>query len=363
MLVALPIFAPGYAERARLWCTKLKTQVEQGFSRTPHKEKSITQDDIFSWQAKTRPFKNLSGFGGRFVRVSYACGDQRGGKFLWYHDSMNSEYKQNHESAQDFKFDKERTADVKLPEKKVVEEINNNATEEEKSVESQANYQGYWDDALYERLNNQEIKAQFVINRMHYAKGMSDLNPGDMLQKKEETSDYYISQVAKYEENLSKAFSYVEHVPSANKNREAKHLGVSSYGEYATLFQDAAKDGKELTARQKNIILAHELGHSVRDYQGEDAQDIRKSVDLSKIENPQIRNYLNKPEEIIERMSQLKNYFGMKGSEKFTKEHLYVAKQNYLKDTELDNNMKEFFESITPETEDSFIEVINKFGV
>lgn len=276
---------------------------------------------------------------------------------------MNPEYNQLERSAQEYTIDTEKAESKDEGISEPIIETKASTPEEERSIESQANYAGFWDDALQDRLKNDEIKRQFVLSRMHYAKTMPDRDLNDPLQKHKKTSDYYISQVANYDTNLANAFSQVEYVPASDKNKEAKHLGTSNYGEFATLFQDADSKGKGLTERQKNIILAHELGHSIRDYESDDGLEIRKALNLSAVENPQTRNYLNKPEEIIERMSQLKNYFGMKGAEKFTKEHLQYAKKNYVKDTELDNNMTEFFYAVTPETEDVFIDVINRFGV
>jgi hypothetical protein len=74
-------------------------------------------------------------------------------------------------------------------------------------------------------------------------------------------------------------------------------------------------------------------------------------------------DYLFSGHEIAERMSQLKAYFGMKGSEKFTLDHLYYAREHYIKDTGFDNNMNIFFSAITKATESKFIELINSSGI
>lgn len=276
--------------------------------------------------------------------------------------ATNPESNHSKESAQEYEINEEKveatdqiTLEVKTAPPTTIEE-------KERSIESQANYQGYWDDALHSRLNNDSIKQQFLQTRMEYAQDFPI--PEDTLVKSlKSTTHLYMDQINNYDQNLEKVFSYAKHEPAKDSGHLPKHLGYSRYGEFATLFSDAVKNGKELTDRQKNIIFAHELGHSIRNYKGEDIKEIRKALDYSKMEAPGSKTYLKKPEEVIERMSQLKNYFGMQGSEKFTKEHLRVAKENYLKDTELDNNMTDFFNAITPETEDAFIEVINKFGV
>ena len=73
--------------------------------------------------------------------------------------------------------------------------------------------------------------------------------------------------------------------------------------------------------------------------------------------------YLFSGPEVAERMSQLKNYFGIKDSEHFTREHLEYARQHYITDTGMDNRMRHFFQAITPETEVAFIELINSSGI
>ncbi|MEA3399062.1 MAG: hypothetical protein U9R00_00950 [Patescibacteria group bacterium] len=63
-------------------------------------------------------------------------------------------------------------------------------------------------------------------------------------------------------------------------------------------------------------------------------------------------------------MAQLKNYFGMKGSEKFTKQHLDYAKNNYIKDTGIpDFQIKPFLDAITTEKEEDFLRLINSLGI
>ncbi len=73
--------------------------------------------------------------------------------------------------------------------------------------------------------------------------------------------------------------------------------------------------------------------------------------------------YQTDPNELIERMSQLKNYFGMTGTEKFTLEHLAYARKHYEEDVGMHGFMKTFFDMITPETEEKFIELMNTLGI
>lgn len=153
--------------------------------------------------------------------------------------------------------------------------------------------------------------------------------------------------------------------------------------------------GERATTKQMSIIEAHEKGHKIR-YYDRLTETLRKGFDISKVQfteadyeilKKDAENHTNKPEnsdreltsdekreeylngylftgmEIAERMSQLKNYFGFTGDEEFTKAHLHYAKSHYIQDTNMDNGMRQFFEGITPETEDAFLELINNSGI
>ena len=65
----------------------------------------------------------------------------------------------------------------------------------------------------------------------------------------------------------------------------------------------------------------------------------------------------------MERMSQLKNYFGFDGDQEFTKEHLDYARTHYVKDMSLDNSMSALFQMITAEKEEQFLRAINSLGI
>lgn len=51
-------------------------------------------------------------------------------------------------------------------------------------------------------------------------------------------------------------------------------------------------------------------------------------------------------DELAARGSQLKSYFGKKSNEQLTQDELKYAKENYVKDTNLDNDMHDFFKGI-----------------
>lgn len=146
---------------------------------------------------------------------------------------------------------------------------------------------------------------------------------------------------------------------------------------------------KPYTEKQMSIIEAHEKGHNIRPYNApfhtEHFRDGFK-FDPVKITEAEVRmfrkvlseeenkesdesvrdicvHYMSGAMEIAERMSQLKNYFGMKGADEFTKEHLEYARARYIEDTGMDNGMSIFFRAITPDTESEFLWLINNSGI
>jgi hypothetical protein len=144
--------------------------------------------------------------------------------------------------------------------------------------------------------------------------------------------------------------------------------------------------GEKATGKQKSIIEAHEKGHGIRHYDHL-TNIFREAFDVSKVnftENDHellkrnIEGYTDKPidwdrdkpfevvkeeylneylftgMEIAERMSQLKNYFGFRGSEQFTLEHLMYAKNHYIEDTNMDNSMRLFLKQSSRKQKKNF---------
>ncbi|MBP6888549.1 MAG: hypothetical protein KBC21_02480 [Candidatus Pacebacteria bacterium] len=111
-----------------------------------------------------------------------------------------------------------------------------------------------------------------------------------------------------------------------------------------------------------SAIEAHEKGHTFRTLHRSAYLD---SLFSEAFDLPRGEVYLNTyaPHELMERMAQLKNYFGMKGEEKFTPQHLEYAREHYLKDVNLDNSMTAFFLAITPEKEFTFLKLMNSIGI
>lgn len=139
--------------------------------------------------------------------------------------------------------------------------------------------------------------------------------------------------------------------------------------------------------RQMAMIEAHEKGHGVRYYGGKYLDKyFAEAFDQNAVEftrddyyrdhvkeergrlgyedaKKQFFQYLFSARELAERMSQLKNYFGMRADEQFTKEHLNYARLHYIQDTGMDNRMRFFFQAVTPEKEEKFLEIINSAGI
>jgi hypothetical protein len=150
--------------------------------------------------------------------------------------------------------------------------------------------------------------------------------------------------------------------------------------------------GRPLDDRQLAIVEAHEKGHRVR-YSDRDGVFLRayfgsgfdpeaivytdKDFEIERARAAEsgepaptrdearagMADYLFSGQEVAERMSQLKSYFGFAADEEFTAEHLRVARERYVADTGLDNRMTFFLQAITPEREARFLRLINSSGI
>ena len=94
-------------------------------------------------------------------------------------------------------------------------------------------------------------------------------------------------------------------------------------------------------------VLSHEYNHALRtrsNFKLENDGNILRSeaFDYSHLA-PKYRSYLSKPTEIEARGTQLKNYFD---SDVITPDMLKYASQHYVPDTNMDNNMYQFFSGI-----------------
>lgn len=108
---------------------------------------------------------------------------------------------------------------------------------------------------------------------------------------------------------------------------------------------DKNKVAKLFNKNNRQAAIAHEAGHAVTNNQ------IKKEIEgFGNLKYSGRSNYFTKNNwtELSQRGSQIKNYFGLtKSNQEVTPEMLEYAYQNYIKDTGINNNMGEFFFSIT----------------
>ena len=92
-----------------------------------------------------------------------------------------------------------------------------------------------------------------------------------------------------------------------------------------------------------STVISHEYNHALRNNNFSKGKFQRNlGFDYSHL-NPGYRDYLSSPTEIEARGTQLKNYFD---SDVITPDMLKYASQHYVSDTNMDNNMYQFFSGI-----------------
>ncbi|MEI6810760.1 MAG: hypothetical protein WCK60_01765 [Candidatus Nomurabacteria bacterium] len=278
-------------------------------------------------------------------------------------------------------------------------------------INEQANFKGNYSELLFSRMQNPVIRKQLLDLKEANEQWMAEHPPMKTIFKKdpvtgatklmdyEEVPDVYdpksrkeleddldealkkqmsvtrISSDISYGESLSEVTDYDEWDESNARSRDIK-MGIK---------RDSTIPLTENEIRNRSNMEAHEKGHVFRHLTASpylmdkfslafdpSKLDVEKHLShklavMSKEEAEKGANkYLfdfSRPEELIERMSQLKGYFGMKGDEKFTPQHLEYARDHYLKDGMDNNNMQLFFDVITPQTEFAFLKLINSIGV
>ena len=99
--------------------------------------------------------------------------------------------------------------------------------------------------------------------------------------------------------------------------------------------------------QNRQIAIAHEAGHAVTNNQN--IPTISGFDNIAALSHGMQEYFLKgNYSELSQRGSQLKNYFGLtKLNQEFTPAMLQHAYKHYIKDTGVNNNMKEFFYSIT----------------
>lgn len=97
----------------------------------------------------------------------------------------------------------------------------------------------------------------------------------------------------------------------------------------------------------ENFVKSHEVEHKIH-YPDSGAD--KNGFDLNKIYDDEVKDYFKEDHftEMAARGTQIKNYFGLTDdAQEVTPEMLEYAARNYLKDYGYDNEMKEYFESIS----------------
>ncbi len=237
------------------------------------------------------------------------------------------------------------------------------------TVAETANYQGNWLLAQQDRMTDPDFKAKYDQMVTSSLPHLKEGEPG-LFEKAEQFRDYHQDLARTFEERNEHVYSAVGYTEAKQHGLGPQQFGRSDIGEQGTVFSDAATaDGVPLTARQKDIIAAHEAYHGMvkapTATQAElseafDSKAYFEIVDTEGIKQP---GYLRNPDELMARMAQLKNYFGMHDGAAFTKDHLDYARAHYVQDTDLDNSMSLMFRTVTPRTEVNFLRLMNSLPV
>ncbi len=251
-------------------------------------------------------------------------------------------------------------------------------------VARQANYEGNESLLLFQRLRNPVIQKQ-VIDLLEKA----ELGRPSMRRKlikdeagkiKRGPAEPYIHKTR--EEITQKFLKSLEEIETSTPINFEERGPDSSTMPAAWMPHGKLQDPKKMSA-----VEAHEKGHKVRRYGGlreyfapgfnfDLITYTKADSDRAQLFDPLaveaeadgkisggLQAYMSSPNEIAERMAQLKNYFGFKGAEEFTANHLKYAREHYIEDTGLDTLMTQFFQAITPETEKEFLRLINSSGI
>ncbi|MEO5691264.1 MAG: hypothetical protein ABIQ64_03710 [Candidatus Saccharimonadales bacterium] len=238
---------------------------------------------------------------------------------------------------------------------------------ESRSLEASANFMGNWMNLQQDRMKSEAFKHK-LEHWMNLDAQTAQPSFGDVYRYAK--PDEIKSRIADYDLNVEKVYSSVQHVEASVQHKAPTDLGTSpNYAQTGVVFSDAVKDGQTLSGRQKDIIAAHEAHHGIVLASYGFREAVNKGVDITQPfgeEGNRDRmpsKYRQSGHEVLARMAQLKNYFGMDGDQQFSKAHLDYARSHYVVDTGLDNSMSELFKLITPDTEPTFIDNMNSMPV
>jgi hypothetical protein len=278
----------------------------------------------------------------------------------------------------------------------------------ETSIEQTANYKGNWWLAQLSRFKNPTIRKQLVDfwekNEQYIAKHgirtyvdsfiKKDPTTNEIIWKDEElglpemervyeTVPYTALSRAEIEKQIEDTIQREENVTLINQDtdrsnslnrpteeakdspRDTLHEPRYRVAEIGMKDDSLLSHEDEKFVTTMSLVEAHEKGHSLRDLRPSPylTELFSRAFDLDP--NSEVYGYFHEgePKELIERMAQLKNYFGMQGDEKFTLQHLDYARTHYIRDVGFNNQMTAFFAAITPETEFGFLKLMNSIGI
>lgn len=246
--------------------------------------------------------------------------------------------------------------------------------------ERTANYQGNWTQLQTERTSSDDFKSRYQKFIEYGAEGMpedavSQSETGVPLAKVVATRGQYEDRIAQYDTLHNNVTSKIGYGPAGDYRHEAKSLGsVIGYDALdpeVVLFSDARQGETPLDNRGKDLIAAHEMYHGLIKPEGRNIPQILAAFNIDTYrglkegaalsgEKIAPQSYMKNPSELTARMAQVKNYFGMRGGEQFTPAHLEYARNHYIEDTKLDNNMDTFLQ-IAKDKE--FVDLMNALPV
>lgn len=248
------------------------------------------------------------------------------------------------------------------------------------SVEDQANYKGDWTLLLRERLLDPITKAKFIKTKQEEIKWMQK----SLTNENKETINIEINkildQINDYDSMVEKVFSYTKistpvedaelHLSIDEMSGESS-LGYSyGWGDTGTIRSYDTNDD-----RKKNIFESHEKVHGiVRVSHIDNLEDMFDPEEMSMEldgayegnyeRGVEYEQYLKNPNEIMASLSQLKNYFGMKAKDIFTKEHFKYAQKNYHGDIDESGDFTAtFLHLLKRENNTTFLEIMNSYPI
>lgn len=234
-----------------------------------------------------------------------------------------------------------------------------------------ANYQGNWFNLQYARMQSPDFRAKFGSFIDRHIGSLTPGQPTSSLDKAENFQAHYQAQLDNFDASLTHIYSQVQYGEATNVGGvSAADLGHGNIGQPGTLYADGVdKHQQPLTDRQKDIIVGHEAYHGMVDAKGSAGSEVKSGfdwdafnalIDSGNVAQP---SYLREPDELLARMAQFKNYFGMRTNEQFTAEHLTYVRQHYVEDTGLDNGASLMLSIVTLNTEARFVELMNELPV